>query len=181
MDFKARLTPEITKREEKKKELQKLDVEKRQMLGRTGVNGTPKLRKLTQRHIRIISMHLTGNYKGVEIAEKVGCTVTRVYQVLNDPLAKKIIDDFQVGQIADMEELMPKVVDAVRDGPVSGDQRVRLSAVDRYAKMTQRGDDGEGKAGVNLNLTVVDARERFVDNIRNMIDVTPEPEPATET
>lgn len=53
-------------------------------------SGQTRLTKLTGKHFRIINFHLQG-MKGTEIARLMGMTGTQVSLVLNDPLARAVI------------------------------------------------------------------------------------------
>lgn len=142
---------------------------KHELLGRKGLYGQVKLRALSQRHLNILGMHLTGDWTGVEIAQALGCSASHVYTVINDPLSQKIMNQFREGQYKDLEALMPKVIAAVKGGLTSSDTRTQLLAVDRFHKLTTRPEE-KGQTNVTVNV-ITDARERFVEAIR---DITPQ-------
>lgn len=146
---------------------ERAEVNRRQLLGRTNPKGKLKLRSLSRRHMQIISMHLTGDYSGVEIAEIIGCSAAHVYSTLQDPMSLNIIEQFRQGQLQDLEALMPKAVDAVRDGLNDDNTRTRLAAVDRFVRM--KGEDRPDNSQANVSI-IVDARARFVEALK---DVTP--------
>jgi len=159
-------------RPSRKKRRESADKNRVVTLGRVSHVGNKKLRKLSQRHLRILTLHLSGDFLNKEIAEVIGCAVSTVNRVLGDPLAQNIINDFRAGQVQELEALFPKAVEAVRAGLGQNDTKTKLLAVDRFLKMTGR-DDGTKPAGTNVSITVVNARTRFVETMRQVVDVTP--------
>lgn len=141
--------------------------DRKSQLGRRAGTTNLRLRELSQRHLDIISLHLTGNYTGDEIGEIVGCTTQHVYAILNDPLTQNVIEQFRAGQLADLEALMPKAIRAVRDGLNDGNVRTKLLAVDRYQKL-RGAEEGRGYNNTSVSVTIVDARSRFVDAIKKI-------------
>ena len=145
---------------------------KKKTLGRIGINGREKLKQLSQRHFKIIAMHLTGDYTGKEIAKELGVGVGTIYSVLNDPLAQEVIKEFRAGQMTELEALYPKAVEAIREGLESGNVGMKLKAVDRYLKMTGIGTEEERNTS-SVSITINNAREHFVNIFREMKDITP--------
>ena len=64
------------------------ETEKRQGIRRA--NGARKLKKLSNRHLQILSMHLQGD-SGETISTHRGITVITVSRVLNDPVCKNLL------------------------------------------------------------------------------------------
>jgi len=154
-------------------ERKKLEVIGRKTLGRLGKTGVTRLRKLSQRHIKMVSMHLTGDFTGTRIAEAMGVSVATVYNVLADPLVQEIVKDFRAGQMTELHALFPKAVETIRDGlDEENGMELRLKAVDRYMKMAGI-EQEEGRTGPSIAITINNAREHFVDVFREMRDVTP--------
>ena len=145
---------------------------RKKTLGRIGINGREKLKRLSQRHFKIIAMHLTGDYTGKEIAEELGVGKGTIYSVLNDPLAQEVIKEFRIGQMTELEALYPKAVEAIRTGLESGNVGIKLKAVDRYLKMAGIGTDEE-KNIPSVSITINNAREHFVKVFKEMKDITP--------
>ena len=108
------------------------EAEKRQGLRKK--NGARKLKKLTNRHLRIISMHLEGK-SGEEISTVMGCTFITVSRVLNDPLATDLLSTIYRDRQGEIDALAGRAIDAVRQGLISGDTKTRLTAVDKFAKL----------------------------------------------
>lgn len=107
--------------------------EKRQGIRKT--NGARKLKKLSNRHLRIISMHLEGN-SGEYIAAVMRVTVITVSRILNDPLAINLLGTIYKDRQGEIDALAGKAIEAVRDGlHEKRDMRIRLGAVDKYTKL----------------------------------------------
>lgn len=148
-----------------------------QMMGRIGHSGHNRLKKLTNRHLKILTLHLSGDFSNVGVARELGCSVTTVQRVLGDPLAQTLINDFQAGHLQELEALLPKAITAVRKGLSSGDVKTSLLAVDRFLKMT--GQDADQHQGPNISITVINARSRFVDTLKEAAAaITIDQEPA---
>jgi len=106
--------------------------EKRQGLRRP--NGARKLKKLSNRHLRIITMHLQGK-SGEFISSTMGVTFITVSRVLNDPLAVDLIASVYKDRQNEIDALAGDAIDAVRIGLNSDSDRIRLSAVGSFAKL----------------------------------------------
>lgn len=107
--------------------------EKRQGVRRA--NGARKLKKLSNRHLRIISMHLDGN-SGEYIAALMNITIITVSRILNDPLAIEILGVIYKDRQGEIDALAGKAIDVIRDGLDSKlDMRIRLGAVDKFTKL----------------------------------------------
>ena len=110
------------------------EAEKRQGLRRT--NGARKLKKLSNRHLKIIGLHLEGK-SGEYIADAMRVTFITVSRVLNDPLATNLISTVYRDRQGEIDALAGKAVDAVRNGLGSDNERVRLTAVGSFAKLKE--------------------------------------------
>lgn len=152
---------------------------KMQTFGRKAQGGPLKLRGLSQRHLEILALHLSGDYSNKQVGQIMGISLGKVNAVLDDPLAQNIITSHRNGQLMELEALMPKVTEAIRDTLGSKDEKVRLQAVDRFVKMSKQGFDDQLATG-NLAITIVDARTRFVEQLRECIDITPDKPDARE-
>lgn len=126
------------------------------------------LRRLSARHKAIITMHLQGK-KGTDIARTMGCTAATVYSIIKDPLSQRVIEHFTNGFDSDLKALFPLVIDAVRDGLESQDKELRLKAVDRFQKLTGRGEQRGERTSVNVNI-IGDVRARLVNEIKQAAD-----------
>ena len=106
-------------------------------LGVRRENGAMKLKKLTNRHLKIVGMHLEG--ASVEmIASNCNCTISTVSRILNDPLAQQILKRVYSDREGEVQALGGKALQAVRDGldkqqPIN----TRLRAVSSYAKVRE--------------------------------------------
>lgn len=167
-----------TKADENPADLRKRS--KAEVFGRKAQAGPLKLRGLSQRHLEILALHLSGDYSNKEIGQLCGISIGKVNAVLDDPLAQVVIEQHRNGQLMELEALLPKVTDTIRQTLDSGDDKVRLQAVDRFIKMSKE-DFGEGLTQGNLAITIVDARTRFVDQLREIIDITPEASHVTKS
>lgn len=108
------------------------EAEKRQGLRRK--NGARKLKKLSNRHLKILRMHLEGK-SGEEIAANMNVTFITVSRVLNDPLAKELIATVYKDRQGEIDALAGKAIDAVRQGLDSNNTREKLTAVGSFTKL----------------------------------------------
>lgn len=118
--------------------------EKRQGIRRA--NGARKLKKLTNKHLRIISMHLRG-HSGESIAASIGCTFITVSRILNDPLALDLLKLVYKDRQGEIDALAGQAINAVREGLDSTmSMRIRLTAVDKLTKLKDSiGKEGESE------------------------------------
>ena len=109
------------------------ETEKRQGIRRA--NGARKLKKLSNRHLQILSMHLQGD-SGETISTHMGITVITVSRVLNDPLCKNLLSRIYEDRQNELDALAGDAINAVRQG-LQGDHSVRekLTAVDKFTKL----------------------------------------------
>jgi len=104
---------------------------------KTGIrrqNGAKKLKKLSGRHLAIVSMHLEGK-RGEEIAKEMGVRVITVSRVLNDPMVKQLTSRIFSDRQMELDALAGKAIDVVRNGMEDGTTREKLAAVDRFTKL----------------------------------------------
>lgn len=132
-----------------------IEYERDKYIGRRRKNGALKLKRLTARHMDIISMHLQG-LSGEDIAAEKNCTVVTVSRILHDPLAKGLISLIYKNRQGEIDALAGKALEAIRDG-LSDKQgiRVRLGAVDKFNKL--KDTIGEGDETVKTAEDVVAA------------------------
>lgn len=136
--------------------------EKRQGLRRT--NGARKLKRLSSRHLDIISKHLAG-WSGEQIASSLNCTFVTVSRVLNDPLAKEYLSSVYETRRKEIDALAGDAIDAVRLGLQSESNRERLAAVDKFTKLKDSiGTDEDD------NLTAEDVIQRIFAGKGNLIE-----------
>lgn len=98
-------------------------------------NGARKLKRLTSRHLKIISLHLAGE-SGEKIAVLCHCTPVTVSRILNDPLAREVISRVYEDRQGEIDALAGEAIKAVRD-TLKGDHtpRTKLAAVDKFVKL----------------------------------------------
>lgn len=139
------------------------------MMGKRKHDGALKLKELKPEHKQYVSCFING-MKGVEIAEHFNVAAITVYRVLADPLATKLIGEFDDGFKNEFRAMFPLVADAVRDGLESGGIGTRLKAVDRWTKVCRfmDGDEEEG-AKDGKTTAIVAARIHFVDLINRAV------------
>jgi hypothetical protein len=126
---------------------------------RTGIrraNGARKLKKLSNRHLAMISMHVEG-IRGEDIAKRMHVRGVTVSRVLNDPLVKIIISRIFSDRQLELDALAGKAINAVREGM---DDKVsireRLTAVDKYTKL---------KDSIGAEVSSVESAEDVVERI----------------
>ena len=107
--------------------------EKRSGLRRS--NGARKLKKLSHRHLAILSQHLEGK-SGEEIAKEMRVRVVTISRVLNDPMVKQLTSRIFSDRQMELDALAGKAIGVVRDG-LGSDHGIkeRLAAVDKYTKL----------------------------------------------
>ena len=105
------------------------------VIGTRQSNGTKNLKKLKPMHATIVSEFLQGR-SGVEIAEMLDINALTVYKTLKDPLVQHLVGDFLEGVDKELAALSPLALDAIRDGLTADKISTRLSAVDRFGKLS---------------------------------------------
>ncbi len=136
-------------------------------IGKRLPSGVLRLKKLSPKHRQIVALHVQGRAIK-KIAEEVGLAYISVWRVINDPLAKQLIDEFYESFDADFKVLKPLAIEAVREGLEDGDTKTKLSAVDRYAKLAGIGKEGPA-GGPAVSVTIINgARAKLVSAIRDI-------------
>ena len=155
---------EEKKAEELKKRADKMGLS----LGEGEEEGGKKqeLKKLTIEHQYILALYMTGKYSQTEIARMAEVHNGTVWKVVHSKLGQELIKEWKEGLEAELDALMPLAVDAVRGALKSGDKKTKLLGVDRFVKMTGRGEPG---AGVTVNI-VNDARGRFIEDLKDLAE-----------
>ena len=154
--------------EEKKrdKELKKRAGKMGLSLGGIEEGEKKELKNLTIEHQYILALYMTGKYSQTEIARMVEVHYGTVWRIVHSKLGQELIKEWKEGLEAELDALMPLAVDAVRGALKSGDKKTRLLGVDRFVKMTGRGEPG---GGVTVNI-VNDARGRFIEDLRDLAE-----------
>ena len=137
------------------------------MMGKRKPDGALKLKELKPEHKQYVSCYING-MKGVEIAELYNVAAITVYRVLADPLAARIIGEFDEDFKKEFKAMFPLVSDAVRSGlEQNGSPELRLKAVDRWTKVCRFLDgDDEEEGKEEKTVAVLAARMRFVDLVK---------------
>lgn len=124
---------------------------------------------LQPRHLQIIALFLNG--KGTtEIARVMNMSISRVSIILNSPKAQDIIQDAIASYKTELSALMPRVLDAIREGLNSTFDN-KMKAVDRYIKL-MRADRGDGEDESRIQQTFVNltinTRERAMKELSQL-------------
>ena len=124
----------------------------------------PDLKSLSVLHKYILALYMTGRYSQTEIARLSEVHYMTVWRVIHSKLGQELIKEWKDSLEEELEGLMPLAVEAIRGGLKAGDKKLKLLAVDRFIKMTGRGED---KSGVTVNI-VNNARGRFIDDLKEL-------------
>ena len=143
--------------------------ERKHILGRVGTNGRENLKKLSRRHLTIISLHLEGKSSGKDIAEVMGCSAGTVYSVLQDPISQDIIEKYRQGQLEDIKSLYPLVFEALKDALENGTRKEKMVATGRFQDFVKQAD-GPGEEEEKGPNQIIDARQQFVQIINQVME-----------
>ena len=147
-------------------------------MGKRKTDGALKLLELKPEHKQWVSAFING-MKGVEIAEQYDVPAITVYRVLNDPLAKKLLGEFDDAFKAEFRAMFPLVADAIRDGLECAGIEARLKAVDRWTKVSSYIDgNSEEKDETTKTAVVAATRLRMVTMLKDAADALPKDESA---
>lgn len=125
-----------------------------------------ELKSLSVKHRFILALYMTGKYSQVEIAKQADVHYVTVHKVLHCKLGQEVINAWKEMLELELDGLMPLAVDAVREGLKSGDKKVKLLAVDRFIKMTGKGEE---QGGVTVAV-VGEARSRFITDLKQLAE-----------
>lgn len=145
----------------KEKELSPYEDEK--LMGIRNANGSMKLKELGPKHERVIEMFLLGR-SHKEISKETEYSVPHISLIVNDPLARGVIERVSQHWEDELKAMKPLVLNVLRKGLLHDSIKIGLSAVDRYAKMTGAEED-KGGGQFNFNI-IIDARQKFIDGIK---------------
>ena len=102
--------------------------------------GTVKpIKKLKVKHRRMIALYLQG-YNYNEIARALGCNPVTVGAVIRNPTVRGVLERAYSEYDHQLKALVPLGIDAIRDCLLSGEERVRLQAVDRLFGAIEQSD-----------------------------------------
>lgn len=143
--------------------------ETEKLLGLRQPDGSLKLKRLKQKHLRIIALHLCGT-PYTEIAKMLNYSYSMVVHTIRDPLARQLIQEHQETTLMELQALIPEAVDAVREGLRSEDEKVRLVAVDKLRgllgdmEVRQKPEENE-----DAEQLILEVRAKFVKMIKEAI------------
>lgn len=131
-------------------------------------NGAKPLKNITPRHLHIASKFLSG--AGVnQIALTFGCKASTISRIIHDPQIAGLIKLGQEAFDAELKALLPLAVEAIRGALCDSNVKIRLAAVDRFARMTGKGaDPSEGSNDITVN--IISVREKFVKDLQEMAE-----------
>lgn len=146
-------------------------------MGQRLPNGAKPLKNVTPRHLLIASKFMSG--AGVnQIALAFHCRASTISRILHDPQIAGLIKIGRDVYDEELKNLLPLAVEAIRGALCDPSVKVRLAAVDRFARMTGKGTEPlEGDGGLTVN--IISIREKFIGQLKEMaenaqvIDVTP--------
>ena len=115
--------------------------EEEKRLGIRAPNGAARLRKLTGKHLRVVNFHMQG-LKAYEIADIMRVSGAWISTVLNDPLAKAVIEQ----RFVDVDnEHFAKSIKVVGEKLDADDPAIQLRAADMIwrarGRYDKKGDD----------------------------------------
>ena len=148
------------------------------IIGKRKTDGALKLKELKPEHKQWVSAFING-MKGVEIAEQYDVAAITVYRVLADPLAKKLLGEFDEAFKNEFRSMFPLVANAIRDGLEAAGLDTRLKAVDRWTKVSGfiDGKDIEGDES-SKTAVVAATRLRMVTMLKSAAEAIPKNESA---
>lgn len=129
-------------------------------------NGLPPLKRLTGRHIRILTLHLVG-IKGIDIARACGVRGITVSRIINDPLGRAFLRRHYEDVENEFQALLGPAIDTLRDA-LSSDTPIkeRLRGADTFFR--RRGDY---KETVEKKDTAEDVVQKVLANIQVNVQV----------
>ena len=148
------------------------------IMGKRKDDGALKLKELKPEHKQWVSAFING-MKGVEIAEQYDVAAITVYRVLADPLAKKLLGEFDEAFKSEFRSMFPLVANAIRDGLEAAGLDTRLKAVDRWTKVSGFIDGNSDEKDETTKTAVVAAtRLRMVTMLKAAAEALPPNESA---
>ena len=143
------------------------------------------LKQLRPKHLRIISLYMSGRFKRFEIARMEGVTPVTITNVISDPLSQKILQKQHEQFEEDLIAMKPIALDTMRSGLLDKDLRIGLSALDKYFKATglykEKADARDSAEDVmqrilnlQVNVKVVSGNESTGESISDISLVTGE-------
>lgn len=126
------------------------------MIGVRRGSGANNLTKLKPLHYKIVALHLQG-WANVDIALHLDMHAAGVGVILNDPLVRGIVDDFNNGVERELEGMYGLAISAIRKGLQSEDPSTALKAVDRFAVFAPRMAEKRSNPGTTAEDVIKEA------------------------
>lgn len=149
------------------------DAEK--MIGKRRENGALKLKRLKTKHREVIALHILGKSLK-EISLETGFSFAWISTIINDPLSQELITEIYLSAESELKSLMPQVLDVIRASLNNVDIKVRLSGVDRYAKLIRNKESIVIEDNSTNTIVIAGARDRFIKELQEVaskaIDIT---------
>lgn len=163
---------EAKARYEERKKLVQANYAVDKVLGKRRHDGSPNLKKLKPRHLKMISYFIEG-VPSTEIAMILDVSHQCVLRVLKDPLAAQFIEDFADGHKADFNAMFPLVNGAIQDALTNPSISTKLKGVDRWNRLHKTvNGEGDDDSATGKTKEISAARFRFIDQIREIAEKT---------
>ena len=140
-------------------------------LGIRHENGAQKLKALTARHLQIINFHISG-LSMEKISEALGLSMSTIWRVLNDPLAKAFLQNVYAARQMEIDALLGQSIEAVRSTLEDGNTREKLMAVGAYSKLKQTvaGETNPAKTAEDVATQIIANAQNLQLNFYNGVD-----------
>ena len=102
--------------------------------GERNEKGVMNLKELSPHHFRVINCWLEGN-SPKQTAEICECTAASVWRIVNDPLAAPFLAEAYKSGQSEIDAMLGKNIDVIRDILEKGTDKDKLGAVNTYAKL----------------------------------------------
>lgn len=123
------------------------------------------IRVLRPKHVRILSLYVTGQFKRTQISELVGVTDATITNVINSRQGQEYIRKHYEGIKGDFDSLAAPAVSALRQGLHSNDEDRRVKTAVDYFKIigsqTKRVVEHTGKDGGPIQHRVENVKEKL--------------------
>lgn len=125
----------------------------------------PGIRVLRPKHVRILSLYVTGQFKRTQISELVGVTDATITNVINSRQGQEYIKNHYEGIKGEFDSLAAPAVSALRQGLHSDDEERRVKTAVDYFKLigsqTKKVIEHTGKDGGAIQHHVENVKEKL--------------------
>ena len=122
---------------------------------------------LRPKHMRILTLYVTGKFKRTEISELVGCTDATITNVIKSHLGQQYIKNHYQEIKGDFDSLAVPAVDALREGLHSSAEETRIKTAIDYFKLigaqTKKVVEHTGKDGGPIQ--VEDVKQKLFNKL----------------